>query len=148
MTIIFTADVQRRVRLRNAKKFDLEPVLGEPLVVLIGELPQSHQGKLLESVELRAELMESMGSGNATPVSPHLARRLLAAQQELIGAALLDAQGDRLSPDDARTLLDLLPINEAAQALMQEMLAAVYERLGSKPKVERAADEPAVSLGK
>lgn len=151
---IFSLDVQRRVRLRNAKKFDLHPVLGEAVVVHIGELPQSQQGKLLESVELRRELLARLeanpGAGESVgAVGPELASKLLTAQQELIAAALLDVNGDRVSAQDARTLLELLPINEAAQALVQEMLAAVYERLGNKKPAAEAVDAPAAApLGK
>lgn len=60
--------------------------------------------------------------------------------QDLIAAAMLDQNGDRLSLDDARVLFDLLPASKEVAALIQEMSEAVLSRIGTaKPKAKPAA---------
>jgi hypothetical protein len=168
---IFSLEVQRRVRLRNAKKFDLSEVLGEPIVIFIGELPQVHQTRVVAFLEIRRELLESAAAAPkegeekeaalkrlgadlqgtevqaldaASRVGKELTKKLHDVMQELIAGALLDANGDRMSDEDGRALFSLLPASREVAHLMNEMSEAVLSRIGGAKKAA-AADAAAQS---
>lgn len=169
MSTVFTTEVQRRVRLKNAEKFDLQEALGESVIIYVGELPQSQQPKVIAFASIRQELVEfaktQQQKGESTEeavkrlgaelmteealeaakaLGESLSRRLLTVMQELIGAALLDANGDRLSADDARAMFDLLPATRETAALIQRMSEAVLARIGGskRPKPQPADGAP------
>lgn len=163
--IVFTTDVQRRIRLRNSKRFDLEPMLGEPLVVHVGEMPQSQQPKVVAFLSVRGELLEHAAANKragesaeaamrrmgtelltddesaaaAKRLGEELSRKLLVVMQDLIGAALLDENGDRLGEGDAKALFELLPATPEVALLMNQMSEAVLTRLGGKKTAPKAA---------
>lgn len=168
---VFGIEVQRRVRLRNAERFDLAAVLGEsePVIVYVGEMPQSQQPKVAEYLNMRHDLFElglKIKRDDETPedairrVGDELAdestvlkaaaqmgvtraRRLLEVMQELIAATLLDVNGDRMSAEDSRAMFDLMPANQESAVVLQRMTEAVLARLGMKkpgPKAAPAGD--------
>lgn len=144
---VFTTDVQRRVRLRNSKRFDLDAFLGEPLAIHIGEMPQSQQAQVVAFLNMRQELLAhsaAKAAGEQVEMGAELSKKLLTAMQDLIAGALLDERGDRLSADDARALFDLLPASIEVAALLHEMSEAVLARLGGKKAdtTSAASDQP------
>lgn len=169
--LVFSPEVQRRVRLRNAKKFDLEPLLGEPVVVFVGEIPQAHQAKMVSFLQVRQELVAAASAGRRSDESPdaalarmgeelsgageksveaaqrlgsELSSKLVHVMQQLIAAALLDANGDRMSEADGLALFDLLPATSETAALLHQMSEAVLLRVGKSSKKPSAgeASEP------
>jgi len=164
---VFSQDTQRRVRLRNAKKFDLTELLGERTIVHIGEMPQAQQSRVVAFLQMRGELLEAVNSlkpkelqASAPDVTAELpaaseplgtaamrlggdlAGKMLEVMRELIGAAMLDELGDRVSPADAAAFFDLLPATEQSAQLLTRTAHAVLERLG-KPAAQGAPPEGA-----
>jgi hypothetical protein len=168
---VFGIEVQRRVRLRNAQRFDLTAILGEsdPVIVHIGEMPQSQQPKVAEYLNMRHDLFAlglKLKREDETPedairrVSSELADdstvlqaaaamgatragKLLEVMQELIGAALLDSKGDRMSAEDARAMFDLMPSSPESAAVLQRMTESVLNRLGLKKQPPAAGEAAA-----
>lgn len=163
---VFSIETQRRVRLRNAKKFDLSDVLGEPVIVFVGELPQVHQERVVAFLEIRSELLKSAAAAPkvgeaeeeglkrlsaelqgdqdqsldaAARVGKDLTKRLLNVMQELVAGALLDANGDRMTDEDARVLFSLLPASKDVALLMNQMSEAVLSRIGGKKSANATA---------
>ncbi|HEY0882254.1 MAG TPA: hypothetical protein VGD87_12015 [Archangium sp.] len=179
---VFSQDTQRRVRLRNAKKFDLTELIGERVVVHIGEMPQAQQSRVVAFLQMRGELLEAVNSlkpkepsteGSAPEgmaavepgappeaallVSPamriggDLAGKMLEVMRELISAAMLDEDGDRVSPADAAAFFDLLPATQESAQLLTSMSHAVLARLGKpaeKGPPPPGAQASGIELGK
>lgn len=155
--MLFSPEVSRRVRLRSAVKFDLSELLGEPIIVHVGEMPQSQQSKLISYLSVQQELIDFTKTqkrddetheqavarlGNyalteealvaAKQTSARLNMKLFGVMQELVGPALLDSSGDRLSAADQAAFFDLLPASKEAIELIQAMAVAALERTGKK----------------
>ena len=88
---------------------------------------------------LAAAVLALLPAAAAAALGEQLSRRLLTVMQDLIAAAMLDQNGDRLSLDDARVLFDLLPASKEVAALIQEMSEAVLSRIGTAKAKKTAA---------
>jgi hypothetical protein len=121
-------DQQRRIRLRHAERFDLAEILGEPVVVHVGEVPLTHQEQLFALLGDREVLAKKALSESESTAFLEKAR-------PLVLASLLDERGDPITATDAQLLFSLIPAGELGVSLLTKMVVAMFSRL-SRKKIE------------